>query len=36
MQARDEVSVLLLFDDFLELERKPTRCNLVGPLHVDS
>ena len=30
MEARDEVSVLFLFDDLLELKRKPTWCTLVG------
>ena len=26
MEARDEVCILLLFDDLLELERKPRSC----------
>lgn len=29
MEARDKVGVLFLFDNLLELERKPTLCTLV-------
>ena len=36
MQTRDEVGVLLLFDDLLKLKRKPTWCTLVGRSHEDA
>lgn len=34
MEARDEVGILFLFDNLLELERKPTSCTLFRRPHV--
>jgi hypothetical protein len=36
MEARDEVGVLFLFDNLLELKRKPTSCTSVRGPHVDA
>jgi hypothetical protein len=36
VEARDEVGVLFLFNDLLELKRKPVPCTLVGRPHVDA